>query len=93
MKKESKEIELLKQEYKEKIQKAKQKEKDKKEKLCKKLGSEIIYLLDNDDFRNLFFDYIQKNNLEKIKSLCSDIDDFFNINYIKNKEDENDQDK
>ncbi|EAL3889605.1 hypothetical protein J7D62_001448 [Campylobacter lari] len=87
MRKDSKEIELLKQEYKEKIQKAKQKEKERKEKLCKKLGSEIISLLDKDDFRNLFFDYIQKNNLEKIKSLCSKVDDFFNINYTNNKED------
>ncbi|EAC1840656.1 hypothetical protein MWJ18_001463 [Campylobacter lari] len=87
MKKDSKEIELLKQEYKEKIQKAKQKEKEKKEKLYKKLGSEIISLLDKDDFRNLFFDYIQKNNLEKIKSLCNEVDDFFNINYTNNKED------
>ncbi|EAJ6150005.1 hypothetical protein CGR91_07855, partial [Campylobacter lari] len=76
-----------KQEYKEKIQKAKQKEKEKKEKLYKKLGSEIISLLDKDDFRNLFFDYIQKNNLEKIKSLCNEVDDFFNINYTNNKED------
>ncbi|MBF7060379.1 hypothetical protein IY972_05595 [Campylobacter volucris] len=89
MRKDSKEIELLKQEYKEKIQKAKQKEKERKEKLCKKLGFEIISLLDKDDFRNLFFDYIQKNNLEKIKSLCNEIDDFFNVNYANNKEDRN----
>ncbi|WP_161969308.1 hypothetical protein [Campylobacter jejuni] len=41
----------------------------------------------------IYFLLHTKNNLEKIKSLCSDIDDLFNINYIKNKEDENEQDE
>lgn len=83
--KESKFIEELKLEYSEKLRKARQKEKEQKNKLEKLFGFEIIQAFySNDSFKETFLETIEKYNLEKLKNAIIKVENFYSFDKIAN---------
>lgn len=78
---ESKMIEDLKREYNEKLKKIRQKEKERKEKIYKKLSIAILKDFEvNKDFINEFNLLIDKLNCNNTKSIMATINSLYNFN-------------
>ncbi|ALW49305.1 hypothetical protein ACMU1B_001748 [Campylobacter jejuni] len=78
---ESKMIEDLKREYNEKLKKIRQKEKERKEKIYKKLSIAILKDFEvNQDFINEFNSLINKLNCNNTKSIMETINSLYNFN-------------
>ncbi|HDZ5008048.1 TPA: hypothetical protein RTG68_001632 [Campylobacter jejuni] len=86
MLKESKLIEELKREYDEKLKKLRQKEKENKERIYKKLSSSLLKDFENNkDFRNEFNLLIEKFNCKNTKNILEIINNLYDFNYRNDK--------
>ncbi|HDZ4962918.1 TPA: hypothetical protein RTG15_001775 [Campylobacter jejuni] len=84
--KESKLIEELKREYDEKLKKLRQKEKENKERIYKKLSSSLLKDFENNkDFRNEFNLLIEKFNCKNTKNILEIINNLYDFNYRNDK--------
>ncbi|EAH6237327.1 hypothetical protein BXA09_08500 [Campylobacter upsaliensis] len=78
---ESKMIEDLKREYDEKLKKLRQKEKEKKERIYKKLSLALLKdFEENDNFFNEFHMLIEKLNCKNTKNALEAISNLYNFN-------------
>lgn len=80
MKAESKAITAIREKYKNEISKALQKEKEKIERLHKKLGGEIINLLNsNVSFKKYLDDIANDNDLKNLSKLLLEVENFYTL--------------
>ncbi|APA60658.1 hypothetical protein DNA05_09040 [Campylobacter coli] len=86
MLKESKLIVELKREYDEKLKKLRQKEKENKERIYKKLSSALLKdFEENKNFRNEFNSLIEKFNCENTKRILEIINNLYDFNHKSDK--------
>lgn len=86
MLKESKLIEELKREYDEKLKKLRQKEKENKERIYKKLSSALFKDFEiNEDFKNEFNLLVEKFDCKNTKNILDKINNLYDFNHRNDK--------
>ncbi|EAJ3493549.1 hypothetical protein C7N40_08070 [Campylobacter coli] len=86
MLKESKLIEELKREYDEKLKKLRQKEKENKERIYKKLSSALFKDFEiNEDFKNEFNLLVEKFDCKNTKNILDKINNLYDFNHKSDK--------
>ncbi|HBK1645235.1 TPA: hypothetical protein SBX25_001812 [Campylobacter coli] len=86
MLKESKLIEELKREYDEKLKKLRQKEKENKERIYKKLSSALFKDFEiNEDFKNEFTLLVEKFDCKNTKNILDKINNLYDFNHRNDK--------
>ncbi|EFP5422226.1 hypothetical protein H1G87_000212 [Campylobacter coli] len=86
MLKESKLIEELKREYDEKLKKLRQKEKENKERIYKKLSSALFKDFEiNEDFKNEFNLLVEKLDCKNTKNILDKINNLYDFNHRNDK--------